>query len=602
MRQSSVHRGWCATALNFNLMPSPVRSAYLNALFTEFIRFQRLKTRCFNGILAGRCPCEQDSLGWPRSDPPPVYPRGLGERGSAAHTRADDSGSRAAGPGRAGSRAEAVPLRPRCPAHPRTSQPCPSRDILAQRAAACGSREGASPARSSSMSARCCAGQLACCCGTAACSLCCKCCPKIKQSTSTRFMYALYFILVTIICCVMMSTTVANEMKTHIPFYKQMCKGIQAGEMCEKLVGYSAVYKVCFGMACFFFLFFLFTIKINNSKSCRAYIHNGFWLIKLIVLAAMCSGAFFIPDQDTFLNAWRYVGATGGFLFIAIQLILLVEFAHKWNKNWTAGANHKQMWNGLLAFVTLILYSIAVAAVVLMALFYTRSEGCMYNKVLIGVNGGLCLFVSLVAISPCVQNRQPHSGLLQSGVISCYVMYLTFSALSSKPPETILDENNRNITICVPEFSQGLHRDENLVTGLGTTILFGCILYSCLTSTTRASSEALRGIYATAETEVARCCFCCVPDGDADAEDHVEKRGGQTVVYDEKKGTVYSYAYFHFVFFLASLYVMMTVTHWFHYESAQIEKFFTGTWSIFWIKMVSCWFAVMIWTAVLYSI
>ncbi|XP_023800332.1 serine incorporator 5 [Cyanistes caeruleus] len=441
---------------------------------------------------------------------------------------------------------------------------------------------------------------LACCCGTAACSLCCKCCPKIKQSTSTRFMYALYFILVTIICCVMMSTTVANEMKTHIPFYKQMCKGIQAGEMCEKLVGYSAVYKVCFGMACFFFLFFLFTIKINNSKSCRAYIHNGFWLIKLIVLAAMCSGAFFIPDQDTFLNAWRYVGATGGFLFIAIQLILLVEFAHKWNKNWTAGANHKQMWNGLLAFVTLILYSIAVAALVLMALFYTRSEGCMYNKVLIGVNGGLCLFVSLVAISPCVQNRQPHSGLLQSGVISCYVMYLTFSALSSKPPETILDENNRNITICVPEFSQGLHRDENLVTGLGTTILFGCILYSCLTSTTRASSEALRGIYATAETEVARCCFCCVPDGDADAEDHVEKRGGQTVVYDEKKGTVYSYAYFHFVFFLASLYVMMTVTHWFHYESAQIEKFFTGTWSIFWIKMVSCWFCVFLylWTLI----
>ncbi|NWS12306.1 SERC5 protein, partial [Pachyramphus minor] len=320
--------------------------------------------------------------------------------------------------------------------------------------------------------------QLACCCGTAACSLCCKCCPKIKQSTSTRFMYALYFILVTIICCVMMSTTVANEMKMHIPFYKEMCKGIQAGEMCEKLVGYSAVYKVCFGMACFFFLFFLFTIKINSSKSCRAYIHNGFWLIKLIVLAAMCSGAFFIPDQDTFLNAWRYVGATGGCLFIVIQLILLVEFAHKWNKNWTAGANHKQVWSGLLALVTLLLYSIAVAALVLMALFYTRSEGCMYNKVLIGVNGGLCLFVSLVAISPCVQNRQPHSGLLQSGVISCYVMYLTFSALSSKPPETILDENNRNITICVPEFSQGLHRDENLVTGLGTTILFGCILYS----------------------------------------------------------------------------------------------------------------------------
>ncbi|XP_019387731.1 PREDICTED: serine incorporator 5 [Crocodylus porosus] len=411
-------------------------------------------------------------------------------------------------------------------------------------------------------------------------------------------MYALYFILVTLICCIMMSRTVATQMKDHIPFYEEMCRHLQAGETCEKLVGYSAVYKVCFGMACFFFIFFLLTIRINSSKSCRAYIHNGFWFIKLLILVAMCSGAFFIPDQKTFLDAWRYVGAAGGFLFIVIQLILLVEFAHKWNKNWTAGTQQNKLWYGLLALGTLILYSVAVAALVLMAIFYTRYYGCTFNKILLGVNGGLCFLISLVAISPCVQSRQPHSGLLQSGLISCYVMYLTFSALSSKPPETILDESNKNITICVPEFGQGLHRDENLVTGLGTTILFCCILYSCLTSTTRASSEALRGIYATPETEVARCCFCCTPDGDADTEERVVKRGGQTVIYDEKKATVYSYAYFHFIFFLASLYVMMTVTHWFHYEEAEIEKIFSESWSIFWIKMISCWVCVLLylWT------
>ncbi|XP_066129757.1 serine incorporator 5 [Saccopteryx bilineata] len=449
------------------------------------------------------------------------------------------------------------------------------------------------------MSAKCCAGQLACCCGTAGCSLCGGCCPKIRQSRSTRFMYALYFILVAVLCCIMMSHTVANEMKEHIPFYEDICKGIKAGDTCEKLVGYSAVYRVCFGMACFFFIFCLLTFNINNSKSCRAYIHNGFWFFKLLLLAAMCSGAFFIPDQETFLHAWRYVGAVGALLFIGIQLILLVEFAHKWNKNWTAGTAHNKLWYAALALVTLIMYSIAAGGLILMAVFYTQRDGCMENKILLGVNGGLCLLISLVAISPCVQDRQPHSGLLQSGLISCYVTYLTFSALSSKPVEVVLDERGKNVTICVPDFGQDLYRDKNLVTGLGTTLLFACILYSCLTSTTRSSSDALQGRYAAPELEVAQCCFCFSPYGE-DAEGQQNMKEGPGVIYDEKKSTVYSYSYFHCVFFLASLYVMMTVTNWFNYESANIENFFSGSWSIFWVKMASCWMCVLLylWTLV----
>ncbi|XP_051710028.1 serine incorporator 5 isoform X2 [Oryctolagus cuniculus] len=449
------------------------------------------------------------------------------------------------------------------------------------------------------MSARCCAGQLACCCGSAGCSLCCGCCPKIRQSRSTRFMYALYFILVAVLCCVMMSHTVANEMRRHIPFFEDICKGIRAGDKCEKLVGYSAVYRVCFGMACFFFLFCLLTLNISNSKSCRAHIHNGFWFFKLLLLGAMCSGAFFIPDQETFLNAWRYVGAVGAFIFIFIQLLLIVEFAHKWNKNWNAGTASNKLWYASLALVTLIMYSVAAGGLILMAVFYTQKDGCMENKILLGLNGGLCLFISMVAISPCVQKRQPHSGLLQSGLISCYVTYLTFSALTSKPVEVVLDERGKNVTICVPDFGQDLYRDENLVTGLGTGLLIACILYSCLTSTTRSSSDALQGRYAAPELEVARCCFCFGSDG-KDTEEQGGVKEGPRVIYDEKKGTVYSYSFFHLVFLLASLYVMMTVTSWFNYESANIESFFSGSWSIFWVKMASCWMCVLLylWTLV----
>ncbi|XP_043963707.1 serine incorporator 5 [Gambusia affinis] len=438
----------------------------------------------------------------------------------------------------------------------------------------------------------CCVSQLACCCGSAACSCCCNCCPKIKQSTGTRIMYALYFLLVTVICGIMMSPTVEQIMKDNIPFYNELCEKLNAGENCKTLVGYSAVYKMCFGMACFFLFFSIFTLRINSSTGCRAAIHNGFWLLKFILLAGCCTGAFFIPQQETFLEVWRYIGAAGGAIFLLIQLMLLVEFAHRWNTNWSSGVEYNRLWYAALALVTLILFSVAVGAVVFMGVYYTHPEACFLNKIFLGINGSLCLIVSLLAISPYIQKLQPRSGLLQPGVISVYVMYLTFSAFSSKPKE-VIEVDGVNQTVCVFPFNSGSESDKQIVTILGAVILFACIIYSCLTSTTKRSSAALR-VYRNCEpeTERARCCFCF---GD-DTEDYEEEKttSGQSVVYDEQERTIYCYSFFHFVFFLGSLYVMMSITNWFHYDDHMIEKLLDGSWSVFWLKVVSCWVCLFI--------
>lgn len=145
-------------------------------------------------------------------------------------------------------------------------------------------------------------------------------------------------------------------------------------------------------------------------------------------------GAFFIPE-GSFGPVWMYFGMIGGFFFIIIQLILIIDFAHTWAEAWVGNYEETESkgWYAALLGSTFINYALAIAGVVLLFIHFTHPDDCSLNKFFIAFNLILCAIVSGVSILPSVQEHQPRSGLLQASVVSLYVVYLTWSGISNSP-------------------------------------------------------------------------------------------------------------------------------------------------------------------------
>ena len=110
-----------------------------------------------------------------------------------------------------------------------------------------------------------------------------------------------------------------------------------------------------------------------------------------------------------------YIGLIGAFLFIIIQLILLVDFAHNWNSAWVDNMEESDNrgWFAALLTFTGGMYIGTIAGVVCLFVFFTQSSvsSCQTEKFVVSFQLILCVIVSVISISPPVQEQQPRSGM-----------------------------------------------------------------------------------------------------------------------------------------------------------------------------------------------
>ena len=380
-------------------------------------------------------------------------------------------------------------------------------------------------------------------------------------------------------------------MRSNLDKLPYFCASLTSEEMCDNLVGYGAVYRICFSLAAFYAAFALLMLNTTSTKDIRIKLHNGFWFLKLVLLVLILVGAFHIPRHFELSRLWMYVGLTGGFIFIMIQILLVIDFAYSWSFSWAERmeSGNSIFWGFVLVSSTVLVYSITITMAVFYYLYFTDIQDlskCRGNMFLISFNVLHCLLASIISILPRVQDTSPGSGLLQSSIVSLYTTYLTWCTLSSEPDAS-----------CNPMGDVILEYDK--VSGVNGQAIFDCVLMFALlifACNVRSSTSKLEKIgftlskYPTREDHALNYL-----DGN-DAEKYI----GEKYVEEESMELEYNYSFFHFVMFLASLQLMMVITNWHSPDELADMRKLVKNWATVWIQMSSSFLCVLfyIWATV----
>jgi hypothetical protein len=216
---------------------------------------------------------------------------------------------------------------------------------------------------------------------------------------------------------------------------------------------FSASTRVFFALSIFFL-----SMAIVGYCSAPSF-HDQWWLLKALGWIGLVIGFLFVDNGAVVGYAW--VARIGAYVFIVLQQIMLIDFAYVVNEGLLSlhdSDKESNKWMVLLISLIVLCFGVALTGLVLEFVFFT---GCGANDAFISL--ALIMMLAVTLLQLFVPNggsdQQP---LLTSGVVSVYVVYLTFVAVSSNPNE-----------LCNPMYSE-TSNNLALVLGLGVVFVSMC--------------------------------------------------------------------------------------------------------------------------------
>jgi len=399
------------------------------------------------------------------------------------------------------------------------------------------------------------------------------CCGKIVPGhvVGGKIPYTILFFFMSALAWIF--RTFGDKILTWVPELKMCADG--------NCFGVLGVFRISFALAVFHVFMAILMIGVKHHGDFRAKIQHEFWLFKILIIAAMIFGSFFIPNS--FFEGFGWVALVASGFFILVQLLLLVDFAHSWAENWIGKyeetMDESSKWWWILFGSSGFLYLLTIVLTILMYVFYCKDPaGCELNVTAITLNLVMGFFISCLAVHPKIQDANPRSGILQSGLICAYTSYLVWSAMMSEPAEYG----------CNPFANSDSASEISMAVGALFTIVAVC--YSTIRAATSNQLEV------NSET---------VPLTKEDKEEKTEGDESTAVAKEEKEEVAadapveYNFSTFHLIFALGSLYIAMLMSDWYTVDkqAGDYRTVDTGMAAV-WVKMVSAWVSMLlyIWT------
>jgi len=373
-------------------------------------------------------------------------------------------------------------------------------------------------------------------CETASCACCvgkCLCADGKLPTKCANALYLLIMVLFTVLAFVLQTYGAPGF---NFYSFNVGCSDIP-GIDATACKGENAVYRISIGMSVWFVVLALATL-------CSHRFHTGLWGIKLVSLATLVTGFFFIPiaGQYGYVEAARIISA----VFLVSQIVAFIDAAYHWNAYFVDKAFGDQEDRRWTTAILAICFSFVATIVVSVAMMYVNYSHCARQSVFITATVVLILASTVLQLN----SHDTDSSLLTSCIVGAYVVYLCWSAVSS-------DE-------CNP----GVRTDEQLA--------LACVVSACSLAWTCYSAGTRKWVHEDA-----------LPNDERVLLNELEPEDG------EEEPEPPNMAWFHLVMATGSVYMSMLLTNWGtasgHKSEAQM-----------WVSIVSQWVSLLlyVWTLV----